>query len=320
MVGITNRAFRTLLAELGPPDYAFTEMASAEAFVANAQFEEFYTDPRPSAQATSIQFYARSASIIGKACAKISSRSEETRPRGIDINFGCSAPHIRRAGGGSAWSSNPEGAAELVSLARQEWNGILSAKIRIGSVDDYQALLMFTSRLVESGLDFISFHPRMDDQKFRRKPLYDVFGRLANDCSIPLVANGDIKDQAGILELLNSKGAYAAMIGREAVRRPWIFGYIRSEMNGSLKKEPIDRYAIALRYVDLVVEMLPRPWHMESCRRFFSYYCETFSFAHHIQYRLVNSDSLDSMRDELRDYFNQVPADRFINPHFGARL
>ncbi len=47
MVGITNRAFRTLLEEAGAPDYAFSEMASAEAFISHAQYEAFYTDARP---------------------------------------------------------------------------------------------------------------------------------------------------------------------------------------------------------------------------------------------------------------------------------
>jgi tRNA-dihydrouridine synthase len=313
MVGITNRAFRTLLTELGSPDYAFTEMASAEAFVANAQFEEYYTDPRPLAQATSIQFFARSATVIGKACAKIASRSAETRPGGIDINFGCSAPHIRKAGGGSAWNLNPQGAAELVFQARQEWDGALSAKIRTGPSDDYEKLLAFASCLVESGLDFISFHPRMDGQKFRRKPRYDLLGRLAGNCRIPIVANGDIKDSKGILELMHTHGAYATMIGREAIRQPWIFAQIRAEMNESIPRAPVDRHAIALRYIDLVEKMLPPPWHLESCRRFFTYYCETFSFAHHLQYRLIHAISLDAMRQELFEYFLQVPADRHFH-------
>ncbi|MFZ3109580.1 MAG: tRNA-dihydrouridine synthase, partial [Rectinemataceae bacterium] len=64
MVGITNRAFRTLLDELGGPDYAFTEMASAEAFISHAQFEAFYTDAGPLPRSTSVQFYARSSAAL----------------------------------------------------------------------------------------------------------------------------------------------------------------------------------------------------------------------------------------------------------------
>ncbi|HEY9054846.1 MAG TPA: tRNA-dihydrouridine synthase, partial [Rectinemataceae bacterium] len=123
MVGITNRAFRTLVDELGPPDWAFTEMASAEAFLANAANEETYTDPSPHPEACSVQFFARSAPALAEACSRLASRPQEKRPAGIDINFGCSAPHIRRMGGGSAWSSDKEGASALVAAARAAWPG-----------------------------------------------------------------------------------------------------------------------------------------------------------------------------------------------------
>ncbi len=314
MVGITNRAFRTLLDELGGPDYAFTEMASAEAFSSHAQYEAVYTDARPSPEATSVQFYARSAAAMAAACRELLSRAAPEAPAGIDINFGCSAPHIRKSGGGSAWSSDPAGAAELVAAARAAWPGALSAKIRMGPDDDYDRFLSFCSRIAEAGLDFLSVHPRTDGQKFRHLPQHEVTLRLAGDLSIPIVANGDITDLKKALALLGEKGAYAVMIGREAVRRPWIFGTLRTKLQGSLSSPPVDRLAIGLHFLDLAESALPEAWSLETSRRFFSYYCETMSFAHHIKYRLMNSPSIEAMRAKLGDYFEEVPGDRLLQP------
>lgn len=244
MVGLTNRAFRTLVAELGAPDYAFTEMASAEAFVAHAQYEAVYTDPQPSPRACSVQFYARSAAALAAACAEILKRDETLRPAGIDINFGCAAPHIRRSGGGAAWSSDPAGAAEMVAAARAAWPGTLSAKLRMGSDEDYDRLLFFCQSIAGAGLDFLSFHPRRDTQKFRHKARHDLSARLARDLSIPLVANGDIEDAGDVRALLDEGGAYAVMIGREAARRPWIFRRLRDELRGRPRAAPLSAAAL----------------------------------------------------------------------------
>jgi len=312
MVGITNRAFRTLVHELGGPDYAFTEMASAEAFYSHAQYEAFYTDARPSPGATSVQFYARSAASMAAACAEILKRGAAEAPAGLDINFGCSAPHIRKSGGGSAWSSDPAGAAEFVAAARAVWPGVLSAKIRMGPDDDYDRLLGFCAAIADAGLDFLTVHPRMDGQKFRRSPRHDFTLRLAKDLFIPIVANGDITDTASAQALLGEEGAAAIMIGREAVRRPWIFSLLRAELRGATPCPPPDRLEMALRFIDLVESMLPEAWRLQTSRRFFSYFCEPLSFSHHIKYRVMNQPTLAGMRFALIEYFEQVPGDRMV--------
>jgi len=312
MVGITNRAFRTLLSEIGPPDYAFTEMASAEAFVSRSQYEECYTDAQPSPSRTSVQFYARSADSLSAACSAILSRDAAQLPAGIDINFGCSAPHIRRSGGGSAWSSNPAGAADLVAAARAAWPGTLSAKVRMGPDDDYDRFLEFCSAIAGAGLDFLTVHPRTDGQKFKRSPKYEYIGRLSRTLAVPIVGNGDLTDADSVRSLLAGQSPYAVMIGREAVRRPWIFGLLRRQISGEGPIGSMDRLAIGLRFLELVESELPEPWRLESSRRFFSYYCDTLSFAHHIKYKVINSPDLRGMRDTLTEYFGQVPDDRAI--------
>ena len=312
MVGITNRAFRTLLDEVGRPDYAFTEMASAEAFISHAQYEAFYTDARPSPGATSVQFYARSAASMAAACAEILKRDAAEAPAGLDINFGCSAPHIRKSGGGSAWGSNPAGAAEFVAAARAAWPGTLSAKIRMGPDDDYDRFLSFCSLIAGAGLDFLTVHPRTDGQKFRRSPRHDFTLRLAKDLSVAVVANGDITDAAAAEALLGEGGASGIMIGREAVRRPWIFSLLRAQLRGAAPCPPQDRLEIALRFLDLVESMLPEAWRLQTSRRFFSYFCEPLSFSHHIKYRVMNQPALAAMRSALIEYFEQVPGDRIV--------
>jgi tRNA-dihydrouridine synthase len=118
------------------------------------------------------------------------------------------------------------------------------------------------------------------------------------------------------------------MLGREAVRRPWIFATLRAELADApfsacaaapfvgaeppaptLAGQPLDRLAVALRFLELDAAFLPEKWQLETARRFFDYYCEPLSFAHHIKYRTMNSPSLGAMRSTLEEYFAQVPGD-----------
>ena len=311
MVGITNRAFRTLVAEFCPPDWEFTEMASAEAFAARAQYEEYYTDARPNPGTTSLQFFARSPEAMSAACRLAAARPSEIRPAGIDLNFGCSAPHIRRAGGGSAWSADRDGAADLVAAARESWNGTLSAKLRMGPDEDYDRLLGFCSAIASAGLDFLTIHPRTDNQKFRGKSRPEVTARLAADLPVPVVANGDITDATSARDFLEQRGACAIMIGREAVRRPWIFALLRSSLEGLIPPEPFDRLEAARHFLALVESLLPLPWRRETARRFFGYFCAGMSFSHHISCTLINAPDSGTALALLETYFDQVPRDRF---------
>jgi len=335
MVGISNRAFRTVVAELGEPDWCWTEMASAEAFISHAQYEEAYTDTFPLPGKTSIQFFARSCEAMSAACKLVAERDPELRPAALDINFGCSAPHIRRMGGGSALSGDPDKAAALVAAARSAWPYTLSAKLRMGPDGDYGRLLAYCRRLCDAGLDFLTIHPRIDSQKFRRSPHWEIIGALGRDLSVPIVGNGDITGPKTFNAVLRDQRPYALMIGREAVRRPWLFRLIhatqttRDQNDSPAERQPaatatapsvsgaslpfsIDLLHVGLRFIELQASLSPPPFRLESARRFFSYYCDNFSFAQYLKVKLCNAGNLSEMADRFAAYFDEVPADRIL--------
>lgn len=308
MVGITNRAFRSLVAELGAPDWSFTEMAGVEGFLEGRPDDAAYIDPGPDPQHCSIQFFAKRPERLALACAKVRDTMGERLPAGIDINFGCSAPGIRRAGGGTAWSGDPDGALRLVEAARAAWPGLLSAKLRSGPDEDPERLLSHCRRLEGAGLDFLCIHPRTDSQKFKGAANHSLTGILAENLGIPVVANGDVRSPGQAAALFAARKPAALMIGREAARRPWVFALLRGTAPAA-----IDRLALGLRYLDLAETMVPGAWRLENASRFFSYYSEGFSFSHHMKWPLVNAPDLPTLRARFAAYFDEVPEDRMLS-------
>lgn len=306
MVALSHRPLRMLAYEFGGLDYACTEMASAGAFVSGSPYDKWYLDPEPRPERTILQFYTVKPERLVEALE----RCANTSVFGADINFGCSAPHIERAGGGVAWMADPPRAAQLVRSARAVWRKPLSAKLRIGPEADYAALRDFCLRLVDSGLDYLTLHPRLKSEKLRRSSRWDYVAALARELPIPVIGNGDVRSYTDYRDKLEAYKPAGIMIGREAVRRPWIFALIRGRQSDPEYSLEVDLEATAYHMLDLIGTHLPPDFHLTRAHRFFFYYCDNFSFAHHIKWKTQNAESLAAIRDALGEYFLEVPQDR----------
>lgn len=312
MVGLTHRAFRTLVFAFGGLDFAYTEMASAGGYLTGSMEDRFWTDCGPRSEHTGLQFYTVKPEHLEEACRRVSLLDKDARPAAIDINFACSAPHILRAGGGADWMKRPAEAGTLVSLARAAWPGILGAKIRLGVDEDYPRLLDFCLNLATAGLDMLVIHPRLDSQKFRRTANHDFIRRLVEDLPIPVYGNGDVRKPSDWRRMKSHCSPAGVMIGREALRRPWIFTLIRGVQKDPDFEITIDRKKTGMEFFNLVQALYPEGMALKMSRAFFLYYCDTLSFAHHLKWKMANSPDTATMLSIFDDYFKEVPQDQFL--------
>jgi tRNA-dihydrouridine synthase B len=306
MVALSHRALRELILEFGGLDFAYTEMASAGAVVSGSPYEACYLDPGPSPDKVVYQLYATRPERLPEALAYLSDRPVF----GADLNFGCSAPQITRAGGGAAWMREPEKAFELVRSARKAWDRSLSAKIRLGQEEDYGRLADFVRGIAEAGIDYVALHPRIESQKFRRQGRWDFLARLAEEMPIPIVGNGDIRLWADYRRRIEEARPAGIMIGREAARRPWIFALLRGKEGDEGFSMEVDLRATGLRMLELIESRLIPEFRLTRAQRFFFYYADNFTYAHYIKWKLVNAPDLAAMRTELLAYFEEMPGDR----------
>jgi tRNA-dihydrouridine synthase B len=306
MVALSHRALRELILEFGGLDFAYTEMASAGAVVSGSPYEECYLDSGPTPEKVVFQLYATKPERLPEALSALRPR----RVFGADINFGCAAPHITKAGGGAAWMREPEKAFALVVSARAVWDKCLSAKIRLGLDEDYDRLADFVRGIAEAGIDYVALHPRFEGQKFRRQGRWDLLARLAAEMPLPIVGNGDIRSWPDYKRRLEEARPAGIMIGREAARRPWIFALLRGREKSPDFSIEVDLRATAFRMLELIEARLIQDFRLTRARRFFFYYADNFTFAHHIKWQLVNSPDLGDMRQALDAYFEEMPGDR----------
>lgn len=313
MVELSNRPLRELIASFGSADRSYTEMTSASGYLAHSPFDRWFTDSLPDPGRTVVQFYDTDIEPIALAARRLYEERQASGMAlgGIDANFGCSAPQIERAGGGVSWMKDASRAARLIEAIKDAAPGVpVSAKLRLGYEESESALVDFCLALQEAGADYLVIHPRLKHEKFRRSGRWPYVTAVARSLRIPVIGNGDVRSTERYRAAIEQYGASGVMIGREAVRRPWIFALIRGqEENGGFTLEvPIE--TTGLRMLGLIRQFLPPPFHVSRARRFFFYYCDNMSFGHHLRFAIQNSDSLDAMERLFRRYFEEVPAER----------
>jgi tRNA-dihydrouridine synthase len=295
MAELSHRALRELIERFGGADEYWTEMISAAALTSGGLFEQWYLDAGPRPEKVVFQLFGSKPDQIVKAAALLN-----TYPcAGIDINMGCCAPAIARTGAGIRWMEDIERAGALIARLRAVVSCRLSVKIRLGLTEDFDYLLRFCSRLESEKLDLITLHPRTAKEKFKRSARWDYVYRLADCMRIPVVGNGDILDPNDAMHRANGR-CFALMVGRGAVRKPWIFACIKGTAPSF-----VDLEEAALLFLDFLSRYQPQPFHYSRACRFFTLFCDNLFWAHYLKHLLYKEHTLSGMEAVLSRYFRE---------------
>ena len=145
---------------------------------------------------------------------------------GIDLNLGCPAPIVCRKNVAGGLLREPERLKDILAALRATIALPFSVKTRLGyeSSDEFDALLDVYAR---SRLDLVSIHGRTVKQMYRGEVNYARIAQAVRVLDCPVLANGDIDSAEKAAWVLHFTGARGVMVGRAAVRNPWLFAQIR---------------------------------------------------------------------------------------------
>ncbi|HTB86054.1 MAG TPA: tRNA-dihydrouridine synthase family protein [Candidatus Sulfotelmatobacter sp.] len=158
----------------------------------------------------------------------------------IDLNLGCPAPVVYRKCAGGGLLREPARIDAILGALRDAVTIPFTVKTRIGfsSPEEFDALLPVFAK---HKIDLLTVHARTVLQMYRPGVRYDLIARAARELKCPVLANGNIYSAAQARQLLAVTGARGLMIGRGAIRNPWLFDQIRAELRGETVKVPSGR-------------------------------------------------------------------------------
>ena len=337
MATLSHQGLRKIIEDFGGCDEYYTEMINAASYLTHGQFESFYTLNEFAPEKIVWQLTGKDVISMAKAAKELCSFNGI----GIDLNMGCSAPEIYKSGAGIAWMTKP--VEQTKALVYEVKNALLSynseiqsdghhkkqrlsVKLRLGDEDfTDEGFYKFCDMLYESGVEQIVLHPRTKKEKLTRPPRYkyveNVACRFKN--KIPVILNGNVKDFPSFEAALKAAPSSAGvMISRMSAQKPWIFAELKRKLDFSnplihqkslqTDKIKIDRLKTGLDYISNLRLYQPKEFWQTRMQRFFSYYCDNFSYAHYIKSKMLNCKTLEDAETSFSLYFDEVPDDRFI--------
>jgi nifR3 family TIM-barrel protein len=145
----------------------------------------------------------------------------------VDINLGCPMPRVVRKGVGAAMLKDPVLLGRVLRAMRAAVPGVLSAKIRAGfdpGCDASQQAVTIARVVEDSGVDYIAVHPRRRADFYTGVADWRIVAELRDALAIPVIGNGDIWYASDFARMRCETGCDGVMVGRPALRNPWIFG------------------------------------------------------------------------------------------------
>ncbi|HYE87770.1 MAG TPA: tRNA-dihydrouridine synthase family protein [Vicinamibacterales bacterium] len=158
----------------------------------------------------------------------------------IDLNLGCPAPIVYRKCAGGGLLREPERIDAILGALRDAVQIKLTVKTRLGfeSTTEFDRLLSIFAR---HSLDALTVHARTVAQSYRLPVHYDRIRQAVDVMPCPVIANGHVYSAAQAARLLLETGARGLMIGRGAIRNPWLFDQIRQQLRGEPISQPTGR-------------------------------------------------------------------------------
>jgi len=299
MAGLTHSALRTLLLSCGGVGLLSTEMLSARRLPGENPRVSPWLVRTEAEKPLSYQLLVTDAVEVGPAVAAL----DELAADMVDLNFGCPAPKVRKAGGGASLMANPQRVREIVRAARRATSLPLSAKIRLGERLDAASLRDFCLLLQDEGLDMLTVHARLRGEPFCRRPRWEWVGKVKEWLDIPVVANGGIFSVDDAARCLELSGADGLMIGRAAAQKPWLFADIAREIyHQDLADIPPVLPLLYSQFVLGLVRFRPER-RLGRLKEFTHYFALNYAFGHHLAMAVQKSSSLPLAWEQASNFF-----------------
>jgi tRNA-dihydrouridine synthase B len=227
MQDVTTLQFMRVIARYGGPDVFWTEFFRVHG---DSQPEKWILDSITK-NPTSIPVIAQMIGNDIPALIRTAKELQKYPVAAIDLNLGCPAPIVYRKCAGGGLLREPARIDAILGALREAVTIPFTVKTRIGfeSAAEFDTLLPVFAK---HKIDLLTVHARTVKQMYRPGVRYDLIAQAANTLRCPVFANGNVFSAVQAKEILAETGVRGLMIGRGAIRNPWLFDQIRAELQG----------------------------------------------------------------------------------------
>lgn len=251
MAGMTDTAFRRLVKRQGGCGLVVSEMVSSEGLVRGIdrtlEYAEYTEEERP----VSIQIFGGDPAVMADAAQVVEGLGADV----VDINMGCPVPKIAKHHAGCSLMREPEHAASVVSAMVKAVKIPVTVKMRAGWSEREINAARLAKLVEDAGASAVAVHGRTAAQSYTGQSDWSLINRVAESVSIPVFGSGDCVEPSQVLERLRDSAVSGVLIGRGALRNPWIFSQAAALVEGgdSRAVSLADKGQFLLDYIDMLL-------------------------------------------------------------------
>jgi tRNA-dihydrouridine synthase B len=234
MAGVTDKPFRLLCKRMGA-GLAVSEMTASDPRLWQTRKSIKRMDHEGEPEPISVQIAGYDPTMLAEAARFNVANGAQI----IDINMGCPAKKVCNVWSGSALLQDEPLVARILKAVVDAVDVPVTLKIRTGWDRQHKNALTIARIAEDNGIAALAVHGRTRADKYEGEAEYETIAAVKSAVRIPVLANGDIVTPQQAKHVLDVTGADAAMIGRGAQGRPWIFREISHYLaTGELLAQP----------------------------------------------------------------------------------
>ena len=252
MAGMTDSAFRRLVKRHAGCGLVVTEMVSSEGLVRGIDrtldYAEYTEEERP----VSIQIFGGDPDKMAEAARIVEGMGADI----VDVNMGCPVPKIAKHNAGCSLMREPDHAASVVRSMTRAVGIPVTVKMRAGWDASAINAPELARRMEDAGAAAVAVHGRTAAQSYSGHSDWDLIARVASGLHIPVFGSGDCVEALQVVDRLTKGGVAGVLVGRGALRNPWIFEQAADLAAGRAPRiiTPADRAEFLLDYIDLLMK------------------------------------------------------------------
>ncbi len=294
LAGITDLPFR-LICKRFNPGLVCSEMISSHGLVISDREDNKISIVSEKEKPVSVQIFGSNIDILTEAAKKVEANGADI----LDINFGCSVRKVLKSNSGSAVLKDLDLMKRIVSAVTGAVKIPVTVKMRSGADEKNIVAAQAALACQESGAAAVTIHPRTTSQLFRGKADWNVIKQVKEAVTIPVIGNGDIKDELDAERMLEATGCDGIMIGRAVFGDPWVLKRILTYLETG-KKLPLPTYRekldMLLEHAKMLIDYKGEKTGALQMRKFALWYIKGLPNAGSLRKKFVKCSNLDDYR------------------------
>jgi len=301
MAGVTDQPFRRLVRSFGA-GLVVSEMIASQAMIREVRKTMQMIKASDDGDVLTVQLAGSDPVVMAEAARLNADRGA----RIIDINFGCPAKKIVSGEAGSALMRDEVKAARILEAVIKAVDLPVTLKMRLGWSADTMNAPRLAKIAQECGIQMVTVHGRTRQQFYNGEANWSLIRPVKEAVTIPVIANGDIRCEADVVQALALSGADGIMVGRGSYGRPWLLRQMMDFLaTGEMSAAPTlaQQYKVILAHFEDMLSTYGSYAGVRNARKHMGWYSKGLPQASEFRGAVNHAGEEQEVRDLIKRFF-----------------